>query len=93
MQDGPELFVCRLTPGVQEFANLDLVLDEYTELTCVGAPIHVTGTALVIHLVSFAVCLPGLGLPTFYKQNGHLHWLHNRHTKICMTPRCSDTTE
>ena len=52
MQDGPELFVCRLTPGVQEFANLDLVLDEYTELTCVGAPLHVTGMALVTTFVA-----------------------------------------
>ena len=43
VQDGPALFVCRLSSGGQAFANLDLVLDEYSELVCIGAPVHVTG--------------------------------------------------
>ena len=43
VQDGPALYVCRLTPGGTEYASLDLILDEYTELTVDGAPLHVTG--------------------------------------------------
>lgn len=43
MQDGPELYVCRLSEGRQDFANLDLVLDEYTEFTVDGAALHITG--------------------------------------------------
>ncbi|KAL3153444.1 hypothetical protein ABBQ38_011778 [Trebouxia sp. C0009 RCD-2024] len=43
VQDGPELYVCRLQEGRQDFANLDLVLDEYTEFTVEGAALHITG--------------------------------------------------
>lgn len=43
VQDGPELYVCRLSEGRQDFANLDLVLDEYTEFTVEGAALHITG--------------------------------------------------
>ncbi|KAL3141962.1 hypothetical protein ABBQ32_004608 [Trebouxia sp. C0010 RCD-2024] len=43
VQDGPELYVCRLQEGRQDFANLDLVLDEYTEFTVEGAVLHITG--------------------------------------------------
>ena len=46
VQDGPELYVCRLSEGRQDFANLDLVLDEYTEFTVEGAALHITGTTL-----------------------------------------------
>jgi len=46
VQDGPELYVCRLTEGRTDFANLDLVLDEYTEFTVEGAALHITGTLL-----------------------------------------------
>ena len=45
VQDGPELYVCRLSEGRSDFANLDLVLDEYTEFTVEGAALHITGTA------------------------------------------------
>ena len=48
VHDGPELYVCRLREGRSEFANLDLVLDEYTEFTVEGATLHITGT---IHYV------------------------------------------
>lgn len=47
MQDGPELYVCRLSEGRQDFANLDLVLDEYTEFTVDGAALHITGALAV----------------------------------------------
>lgn len=43
VQDGPELYVCRLSEGRSDFANLDLVLDEYTEFTVEGAALHITG--------------------------------------------------
>ena len=43
VQDGPQLYVCRLIKGQTEYANLDLVLDEYTELSVDGAALHVTG--------------------------------------------------
>ena len=46
VQDGPELYVCRLSEGRQDFANLDLVLDEYTEFTVEGAALHITGAIL-----------------------------------------------
>ena len=46
VQDGPELYVCRLSEGRQDFANLDLVLDEYTEFTVEGAALHITGAVL-----------------------------------------------
>ena len=43
VQDGPELYVCRLSEGRTDYANLDLVLDEYTEFTVEGAALHITG--------------------------------------------------
>ncbi|DBA76324.1 hypothetical protein WJX77_009009 [Trebouxia sp. C0004] len=43
VQDGPELYVCRLAEGRSDFANLDLVLDEYAEFTVEGAALHITG--------------------------------------------------
>ena len=48
MQDGPELYVCRLSEGRHDFANLDLVLDEYTEFTVEGAALHITGGCQLI---------------------------------------------
>lgn len=52
VQDGPELYVCRLQEGRQDFANLDLVLDEYTEFTVEGAVLHITGSDNVLHHTS-----------------------------------------
>ena len=55
VQDGPELYVCRLSEGRQDFANLDLVLDEYTEFTVEGAALHITG-ALRLHDACMSQC-------------------------------------
>ncbi len=53
VQDGPELYVCRLLEGRTDFANLDLVLDEYTEFTVEGAALHITGAAALQSLLGW----------------------------------------
>ena len=58
VQDGPALFVCRLSSDGQQFANLDLILDEYTELVCTGAPVHVTGLPSPTAQLSSILCSP-----------------------------------
>ncbi len=52
VQDGPELYVCRLTEGRSDYANLDLVLDEYTEFTVEGAALHITGMLFAQYILT-----------------------------------------
>lgn len=67
VQDGPELYVCRLQEGRQDFANLDLVLDEYTEFTVEGAALHITGSDKVLHHAFVWQCmLSGKQLSSMY---------------------------